>query len=179
MPKPSRIKSELPLKVREQLNKKLFENGFSDYQGLTDWLQELGYEISRSSVHRYGVKFKQEYDALKIATEQAKVIAETIPDDEGAMAEALTKIAQNKLMAALSGLNIEAYLEGDVVENLPKIVGAIAKLNQSSVNLKKYQREVKEKALAAAADFEAVAVKGGLSDTAVDEIKNKILGVGK
>lgn len=179
MPKKSRIATELPDDLRQELNKKLFENGFSGYEKLAEWLYEKGYDISKSSVHRYAVKFEKEYDALKIATEQAKVIAETIPDDEGAMAEALTKIAQNKLMDALSGVNVEAYIEGDVVKNLPKIVSAIARLNQSSVNLKKYQREVREKALEAAAEVVEVAVKGGLSDTAVDEIKAKILGVAK
>ena len=93
------------------------------------------------------------------------------------MAEALTRVAQNKLYDALVGLDVESYLEEDTVENLPKLVGAIAKLNQSSVSLKKYQQEVRSKLKAASEEISQIVVKGGLSDTAVDAIKNRILGV--
>ena len=144
---------------------------------MAEWLAEQGHTISKSSIHRYGQKFKQQHQAIAIATEQAKVLAETIPDDEGAMADALTRVAQNKLYDALVGLDVESYLEADTVENLPKLVGAIAKLNQSSVNLKKYQADVKARAKKAAAEVEAIVVQGGLSDTTVDEIKRKFLGI--
>lgn len=144
---------------------------------LSDWLEEQGFSISKSAIHRYGTKFKQEHQAILVATEQAKVLAETIPDDEGAMAEALTRVAQNKLYDCLVGLDVSSYLEEDSVENLPKLVGAIAKLNQSSVSLKKYQQEVRARIKAAADEVSQIAVKNGLSDTTVDEIKRKFLGI--
>ncbi len=177
MGKKSKVLTELPSNVKQELNKRLLENGFSDYVALSDWLDEQGYSISKSSIHRYSKKFQKEHQAISIATEQAKVLAETIPDDEGAMAEALTRVAQNKLYDALVGLDVESYLEEDTVENLPKLVGAIAKLNQSSVSLKKYQQEVRSKLKAASEEISQIVVKGGLSDTAVDAIKNRILGV--
>ncbi|WP_269778247.1 phage protein Gp27 family protein [Psychrobacter sp. KH172YL61] len=38
----------------ELLKVRLEDSGFQDYQQLTDWLTELGYQISKSSVHRFG-----------------------------------------------------------------------------------------------------------------------------
>lgn len=93
------------------------------------------------------------------------------------MAEALTRVAQNKLYDCLMGLDVDAYLQDDKVENLPKLVAAIARLNQSSVSLKKFQAEVRAKIKAASEEVEKIVIKSGLSDTTVDEIKRKFLGI--
>lgn len=45
---------KLPEAVRHEFERKLVENGFSDYQAIAEWLQDQGYEISRSAAHRYG-----------------------------------------------------------------------------------------------------------------------------
>jgi len=179
MPKKSKILTEVDSGTREKLNKKLVENGFSQYIDLADWLSEQGYTISKSSIHRYGKKLAQEYQAIAIAQSQAQVIAETLGDDEEAMSIALTKISQNKLMDAVVGVDVGAYLEEDVVKNLPKLVGAIVKLNQSSVNLKKFQWEQKRRAELAAKEITQVAISGGLSDTSIDLIQQQIMGVVK
>ena len=38
---------KLPEAVRHEFERKLVENGFSDYQAIAEWLQAQGYEISR------------------------------------------------------------------------------------------------------------------------------------
>lgn len=35
-------------------------NGFAKYDDLSDWLNGLGYNISRSAIHRFAIKFKPE-----------------------------------------------------------------------------------------------------------------------
>jgi hypothetical protein len=45
--------NQLPDDVKQELNKKLTENSFSGYVQLTEWLNSLGYAVSKSSVHRY------------------------------------------------------------------------------------------------------------------------------
>ena len=40
---------KLPEAVRHEFERKLVENGFSDYQAIAEWLQDQGYEISRSA----------------------------------------------------------------------------------------------------------------------------------
>ena len=162
----------LPEEVKQELDRLLIENHFTDYRGLEHWLKNQGFTISKSSIHRYGVKFQSQLDGIKIAAEQAKAIAEACGDDEAMMAEALTSLAQNKLFGVLR--DIEPC--SDEIE-LPDLVKAIATLNRSSVNIKKYSRDVKAKVKSASEEVTQVATRNGLSDTAVDEIKRSILGI--
>ena len=43
---------KLPDSFLRELNSRLVSNGFGDFDGLTDWLKNEGYEVSRSSIHR-------------------------------------------------------------------------------------------------------------------------------
>ncbi|HCO9146467.1 TPA: DUF3486 family protein, partial [Escherichia coli] len=53
----------------------------------------------------------------------------------------------------------------------------IATLTRASVNLKRYQAEVRERVERAAAAAEKIARKGGLSAEAVQALRREILGV--
>ena len=65
---------KLPEAVRHEFERKLVENGFSDYQAIAEWLQDQGYEISRSAAHRYGQKVQRRFAAIKSSTEAARLI---------------------------------------------------------------------------------------------------------
>jgi len=165
----------LPLEIRRDLEKKLIQGGFSGYEGLAEWLKSIGYEISKSSTHRYGKKFQDRLQALKVATDQAKAIAEASEDDAGAMNDAIIRLVQTKTFELL------VELEADN-KNLPKIGQMVAKLAQAAVRQKKWQTEmeskVREKTLKEAAQAtDKVAKKRGLSDEVVAEIRKRILGV--
>ena len=73
---------QLPEAVRHEFERKLVENGFADYQALSEWLQQQGYEISRSAAHRYGQKVQRRFAAIKNSTEAARLIAEGAADGE-------------------------------------------------------------------------------------------------
>ncbi|EKC6284937.1 phage protein Gp27 family protein [Proteus mirabilis] len=45
--------NQLPDHIKQELNKKLTENSFSGYVQLAEWLNAMGYAVSKSSVHRY------------------------------------------------------------------------------------------------------------------------------
>jgi|GEM_PF-6052255 len=45
--------NQLPDSIKKKLNKKLTESSFSGYAQITEWLNSLGYPVSKSSVHRY------------------------------------------------------------------------------------------------------------------------------
>jgi hypothetical protein len=174
----------LPQSVKEELDRKLVANHFSGYVELSEWLNNEGFEISKSSLHRYGEKYQKELEAINIATEQAKAIAELLPDDEDTMAQALSRIAQTKLFGVLQEVDI-SYAISDInhsdesIDKISKLIASIARLNQSSVNLKKYAAEVKSKAASVADSIADLARKGGISDSTIDEIKNRILGIAK
>lgn len=59
MSRRSTIETKLSKETLQELNNKLQENGFGNYTGLTQWLNEQGYDVKRSAVHRYGQKLSQ------------------------------------------------------------------------------------------------------------------------
>lgn len=163
----------LPEAVKSDLDKKLVAGGFCDYVALSDWLKEQGYEISKSSLHRYGSGFEQRLSAIKIATDQAQAIADTIGDDQGVLGDALTRLIQEKtfqLLVEMESLSVE-----DV--DFTKLGEMVAKLNKTAVLQKKWISDMREKAAKTADEVVKVAKSGGLSAERAEEIRKKILGI--
>jgi hypothetical protein len=108
---------------------------------------------------------------LKTVAEQIKAIGEVAHDDENLMGDALTRLAQEKLFRVL--------VEMDQVEDVsfPALVRAIADLNRSSVTVKKYQSEVRQKAKVAAEEVEKKVRSEGLSTETAAAIRAQILGI--
>lgn len=172
---PPRSKVELlPEAVRDELNKRLIANSFSDYVGLSDWLMEQGFEIKKSALAHYGAAFEERCAALRVATQQAKAIVAEVGDDEDAMSDALMSLAKERIFTILKDLQVDP-----AKANLASITKAIAQLGRASVNQKKFATEVREKAKAAADAAAKIARKGGLSKEASDEIRAAILGIAK
>jgi hypothetical protein len=172
MPARSKILT-LPPKVKEDLDRRLITGGFGDYSALAAWLADQGFEISRSSVHRYGQEFEERLAAIKIATEQAQAIAAASNDDAGVMGDALTRLCQEKAFQVLVKMQDP---DPDNVD-LNKVGIMIARLNRVSVAQKKWMAEAKAKAIVAANDVVKVARTGGLTEEKAEEIRRKILGI--
>lgn len=165
---------QLPDPVRKELEQRLIASGFSDYDGLAQWLLDQGYEIHRSSVYRFGSAFEERVRALKASTDQARAIVEASPDDDGAMNEALMRLTQQMAFDLLMQLQVDP----ESIE-FPKMVRAIADMNRSSVTLKKYQAEIRERVAAAAKAVSDVAKRHGMSAEVADGIRSDILGIVK
>ncbi len=135
---------------------------------------------SRSAVHRYGQKLDRRLSAIKASTEAAKLIRAQAGDDEDARSEALTALVQTELFEAI--LNLQEADDPDLdpgerVGMLSSAAKNIATLTRSSVGLKKFQGEVRQRAQAAAANVEKIAKKGGLSAESVEQLRREILGI--
>lgn len=168
---------QLPQPVREELEQRLIASAFSGYGDLADWLAEHGFEISRSSLHRWGEKFEERVRGLKVATEQARAIAESTPDDNGAMNDALMRLMQSKLFDVLMVLQVNP---DDV--DVTKLGRTIAELGKASVVQKRYAAEAAERAreqqLAEQQErLKDVAKKSGMSAATADQIRRDILGI--
>jgi hypothetical protein len=170
MPQRSKIIT-LPDEVLGELNQKLLAGKFCDYSAMAEWLQEKGYAISRSALHRYGQGFEERLAAITMATEQAKAVAEAAKDDEGNMNEALIRLVQTKAFDAL--------IDADSSESLSKMGVMIAKLSKASVDQKKWQRDIKEKAVQAVKNIESKATTGkkSLDPETMKIIKEEIYGI--
>ena len=158
---------KLPEAVRHEFERKLVENGFSDYQAIAEWLQAQGYEISRSAAHRYGQKVQRRFAAIKSSTEAARLIAEGASDEGDTRSEALMAMLQTELFDALVQIGEMPSEElnavdrfGMMSEGAKKISGLIS----ASTRLKEYHVAKQAK-------------KGGLSEESVEAIRKHILGI--
>ena len=182
MARESAIDKLLP-EHKKLLDDKLFDNGFNGYADLTRWLNELGYEIGKSSIHRYGQKVERKLAAVQASTQAAVMIAEAAPDDADVRSQAVLSLVQTELFNALVDLqNATDDEDGDInPADRIKLFGqagkGIANVTTASVNQKKWQVEVRDKAQKAADAVENIVSKGGLSGDTVQMIRKEILGI--
>jgi len=161
----------LPGNVREGLDKKLFDGNFSGYVALAEWLSGQGYEISKSSLHRYGSRLEERMAQLKRSTEMAKALVAASPDDAGDMTEATMRLMQEKIFTLLMEVDIDPE-DAD----LGKIAKALAPLARAQIALKRFAAEVREKTEAAVEEL--VQAQGMTADQA-RFWREKFLGVVK
>lgn len=164
--------------AKEWLDRALVENNFSEYEALAAELKARGYDISKSSVHRYGQDFEKRLATLKLASEQAKAIVETAPDDEGAVSEALMRLVQEKLFQVM----LDFQVDPDKPLNIASAAKAVAELSRATVNQKKWQAEVRvaareELLREQAAELDKTVQSGGMDEDQAMFWRKKFLGV--
>ena len=175
---PRRSKKDLiPTEIRAELDRRIGEGGFANYRALAQWLKDNGYELCKSGVPHRGEKLDRLLDSVKRATEQARTIADTAPDEESAMSDTLIRLVQQ------IDLDILLDLEGETVppRTLEAISRSVTSLARASVTQKKWMVEVREKLSAKvghAAEQVAIAARaGGLSPEAEQQIRNALLDI--
>lgn len=127
---------------------------------------------SRAALGRDREKLERRLNAIRTATQGAKIICAEAGDDKDARSESLTALVQTGLFEAL--VDIQDASEDEVdpikrIELLSKAAKNIATLTRSSVNLKKFQAEAEENARRKLleeqkAKFDAMASKGGVTE---------------
>lgn len=171
MPPRSKVDG-LPKAVKEWLDRALVEGNFAGYEALSAELKARGHGISKTGLHRYGQAFEERLQALKMVTEQARAVVEASPDEDDAVNQALVRVTQEKLFTLMMDLQIDPE-----TVDIAKITRSIADLARSSTTVKDYARKVKLKAAEAAKDVGDTLKGAGLSNEAVEAIKQRILGV--
>tara|TARA_B100001079_G_scaffold75915_3_gene65314 strand:+ start:60 stop:575 length:516 start_codon:yes stop_codon:yes gene_type:complete len=154
---------------RQQLERKLVANGFSDYEALAQWLQALGYEIHKSQVHRFGQSFQERLKRIKTATEQAKMLQDELGDDEGALNDALIRHVQAQLFELLEKID----LDPDEID-IHKLIRNIAQLSTATVRQKQWAAEARDRVARAAEKVRAIGKSNGLSDDALSQIEGEL-----
>ncbi len=131
-----KIETELPGQLREQFNRLLLEG--MTYEEGEQWCKKQGYEISRSSIGRYGKVFFEAYQNIVQFEDQSRAL--TSATEEGMpMEEAVGKMLLQKVMAAL--------MDGtaDITEN-SRLLSDVAKLQSAHVNMNRWKNELEKKA---------------------------------
>lgn len=146
----------LPEHVREALDQRLLKGGFAGYVQLQDWLRAQGFDIGKSSLHRYGSRLEEKMAKLKASAERARALVEASPDNADHMAQATMRLLQEKLYTVLETMD---DIDPESVD-LVKLSRAMAPLVRASIAAKKHGEEVRER-MAAAEKKVAEAVAGG------------------
>jgi len=133
MPPRSKVTTMLPAYIRQEIERRLFENGFRDYEGLAQWVRGQGYEISDDSLWRYGRALQQQLAAAQLTMRHARALAKLGGNDQGLTAQALITVSQQRALAAL--LEIE--------EVKPAHLNAVANLTRAATALQRWAAELK------------------------------------
>jgi len=166
----SRIETELPVEVREDVHRLLLDG--TTYDDVKTYLDGKGYEISRSSIGRYGKDFFEVYRDVMRFEEQSKLLV-TEAGEGMMLEEATTKLLMQKVMAAL--------VDGtaDILE-IPRLLSDVAKLQSSNVQREKLKAEiekrVRRRAIEDAAEAAGEAAKtAGVSEETIQIIRRDVL----
>ena len=162
------------------LDRRFIDQGFCGYEEIAKILQERGYNVSKSSVHRYGQKVEQKLAAVQASTQAAMMIADAAPDDSDMRSSAVLSLVQTELFNALISLqesNDPNASAADRIMLMAKAGKGIAEIAKASVNQKKWETEVKERVEKAAEAVESIVKKGGLSAETAASIRAQILGI--
>lgn len=163
----------LPAEVKKWLDTALVDGNFSDYTALSEAIKAKGYDISKSSIHRYGSQFEERLSALKLITEQARVIVSQNPDDDDALNQALIKLTQEKLFGVLMSIDVDPA-KIDIAE----LTRSIAGLGKTSLSAKKHAMQARREAKIEAANAAVkTGEKLGLSAEQLQEIRESIYAI--
>ena len=169
---------QLPQVIRHELERKLADNGFSDYTALAEWLNEKGYEISRSTVHRYGAKIQKRFASIKASTEAARLIAEGASDEGDTRSEALVAMVQTELFDALVEIgDMDDLTPVEKFNMIAKASKNVASLTSASTRLKKFQTELKDRMDKAFAEIEQQNKQGTLDEATLKRIRTEVYGL--
>ncbi len=181
MAKPSAI-DQLNAEDKAWLDARFRDQGFCGYVEIAELLAERGYNVSKSSVHRYGQKLEQKLAAVQASTQAAIMISEAAPDDADQRSAAVMSLIQTELFNSLIALqesNDPDTSAADRIELMAKCGKGIASIMQASIGQKKWMLDVRDRVEKAVQAVDSIAKKGGLSAEAVAAIRKEILGIAK
>jgi hypothetical protein len=184
----------LPKPILDQVNKLLREQVNLD--DIVERLKDLGYERSRSAIDRHNQKVKRIGQRLRQSREMANALAENLGDAavHGKQGRLLVETARTlafDLMTAIAEMQERADQqakeggEPSVPLISPRDIAflgkGIAELGRALRFDQDFEGKLRETVRAeererAAADVEAVAAKGGVSERALTEIR-ELLGI--
>jgi hypothetical protein len=176
----------MPPDLKQKLDKLLSDGTFHSCRQLAKWLGDNGFEISHAAIHKYGQKFERKLDAVRMATEQARIVCEQFKDDDVQMQSALMRLVQTRLFEVLTAANEMGQgsaneEEGATVATIaPVNITALARSVSGLVRAESEHRRWAERARAGVAEAEKKvdeAQAKGLSKDAAAQIKAVLLEI--
>ena len=159
---------DLPPRILAQVNRFLVEE--VSYEEISDFLHAQGYEISKTTIVRYGREFLDYCRRHRVVEEKSRALTS---DEESA---SLVEEAASRLFALMI---VEQLLSGKInIEEMPKLLSDFARLLSSNVQREKLRREIRKRVEKTDKEVKRSAPRG-LSDKTAADIRRKILGLEK
>lgn len=142
----------LPASVRDELNARLVANGFSGYEALSEWLEEQGYTLSKSALHRHGSALEADFEAamsdVQRTTALARAWAKSDEDEQGDLLDATARMLQDALLRITIAMRrAEAAAEesdpAESAKTLSQVTRALADLGRMTIASRKYRAEMR------------------------------------
>lgn len=165
------LEFRLPDDIRTELERRLLSQGFADYASLHTWLQGQGYEIGLSTVKRFGKRFEERCEMIRMATRQAEAMKEHFGDDDQALAQASLQMAQTLIF----NLMLERGEELTPKE-MSLITRAVGDTSRAEVAVKKYQADLKDR-IAAKLDAIGQESEAGITADTLRRVREEIYGL--
>jgi len=156
-----------PEPIREAINRALVQG--VTYEELVKRIAAEGYDIGKSSLHRYGSQFLQKLERVRLVREQAQAVVKEAGPESLDMQDAISQLAVHQIA--------EALLEMGVVtdEPLHKLANAFANLQRSDVMRERFKADFARKAEKAVANIERKAKS--LDPETMRVIREEIYGI--
>ncbi len=168
----------LPKELKEELDRRLQETDFKSFRDLSKWLRKCGYTISHQSLQKYGTRFEAMLDAVRIATEQARMLVASAGDDPSRLDEIMLQMVQAEMFTLLAKLH-EAKLQIDA-PGLATIIRSVSGLVETRLDLVKWQQHERDRVAAGVVAAERKlddARDKGLSAEAAEGIRSALLEI--
>lgn len=135
----------LPPEVLDDLNAQLIERGFSGYEELSAWLKGLGFDISKSALHRHGSALEAEFEEAMADARRTRALARAAREsgngDDGELLEAASGIMQDNLLRLSLKLKNSGGEPEETAKTLSLISRAFADIGRFDISRQKWQVE--------------------------------------
>lgn len=136
--------TQLPNQVLEELNARLVSGGFQDYTGLSAWLGDMGFSISKSALHAYGQEMEDEFNQAMSQARTTRALARAAResgDDDGALLAAASEILQDQLLRISIALKQVEMDPAEAAKTLSQVSRAFADLGRMAISQQKWDAE--------------------------------------
>ncbi|MGA7873250.1 MAG: phage protein Gp27 family protein [Candidatus Binatus sp.] len=171
----------MPRDLKEQLDKLLSESKMHTSRQLSKWLGDNGFEISHRCIDEYRHNFERRLDAVRMATERARIVCEQFKDDDTQMQSALMRLVQTRLFEVLvvaneKETNRRKRTSPVAAVNIAALARTVSGLVKAESDHQKWAERMRAGVAAVGKKIEEARAKG-LSKDAADQIKAVLLEI--
>ena len=170
----------LPPDVLEELNSRLVQGGFSDYAGLSAWLAECGFKISKSALHTHGQGLEEEFNAAMSDARRTRALALACKEsggDDGALMAAASEILQDHLLRISVAMRQAELEPAEAARTLSQVSRAFADIGRMTISHQKWQAETQNKLEALVAESQSGKSGRSLDIETLRVVREEIYGI--